>query len=318
MAELRRDGVTGRWVIVSEERAGRPDEYAVSRARLPASAVDCPFCEGREAETTPERFALRSGTQADGPGWRVRVVGNRYPALKNGPVPRGDGLSGDGEHEVVIDTARHVVSLAEMTVPEVRELLGVWRTRLRTLGLDGRLAYASVFKNVGGEAGASIEHSHSQILAAPIVPPAIEAELDHAAGQGGCPGCAAVPDGLVVASGERFVASVPWAARMPYEVRVIPRRHESRFEAAEDAELDELAALLRSLVARVEAAAGKPAYHVVLHTAPLRTGPLARFHWRVEILPRTTGVGGFEWTTGMHINPMRPEESARRLREAAA
>jgi UDPglucose--hexose-1-phosphate uridylyltransferase len=312
MPELRRDEVTGRWVIVSEERAARPDEYAVSRARLPASAVDCPFCEGREGETTPERFAIRkAGSKADGPGWRVRVVGNRYPALMQDPMPAF------GEHEVVVDTPRHVVSLAELTASEVRELLGVWRARLRTLALDGRLAYASVFKNVGGEAGASIEHAHSQILATALVPPAVADELRHAAGRPACPGCEPAPEALVVASTPRFVAAVPWAARMPYEVRLIPRRHDSRFEGAEDAELDDLAGLLREVVGRIERAAGRPAYHVILHTAPLRTGPLERFHWRVEVLPRTTGVGGFEWTTGLHINPMRPEDSARRLREAA-
>ena len=313
MPELRRDSITGRRVIVSEERAGRPDEYAVDRARKPASDVDCPFCEGREGETTPERYALRSGTPPNGPGWRVRVVSNRYPALR--AADRGPSA---GEHEVVVDTPRHVVSLAELTPSEIRELLGVWRARLRSHALDGRLAYASVFKNVGGEAGSSIEHSHCQVLATAIVPPGIVAELAHAGSLPACPGCERPTADLTVASTPRFSAAVPWAARFPYEVRVLPLRHESRFEAAEDAELDELAGLLRDLVARVERVAERPAYHVTLHTAPLRTALHDRWHWRVEILPRTTGYGGFEWTTGLHINPMKPEESARRLREAAA
>jgi UDPglucose--hexose-1-phosphate uridylyltransferase len=323
MPELRRDALTGRWVILSEERAGRPDEYAVRRARGPATAVDCPFCEGRESETTPEVLAVRpAGSRADGPGWLLRVVTNRFPALRPDATGAGaaDGLPGFGAHEVVIETPRHVVSLSEMSQAEARGMLAAWRARLRALALDPGLAVASVFKNVGGEAGASIEHAHSQILALPVVPPSLREELDLARARGSCAGCEAVGarGPRAVAEGPRFVAEVPWAARMPFEVRILPRRHASAFEAAEDGELDELAGLLRDVAGRIERAAGGPAYNVVLQSAPLRTGPLERFHWRVEILPRTTGLGGFEWGTGVHINPTAPEAAARLLREAGA
>lgn len=298
MAELRADPLTGIPVVLAPERADRPDEY-VHRGLGERREVDCPFCPGREDRTPGETYALRDGSR-----WHVRVFPNKYPAQVPG-----------GAHEVVVESPRHENSFASLSDAEAADVFAAYAARMEALGSG---AYPLVFKNVGEAAGASIEHGHSQILATPDVPPLVRAELASSERLGACVLCAELgketAEGVrVVLRTEKVVVYCPWGSRFPFEMRLAPRGHEPRFERS--AVRAEAAAALREALRRLEAAAGRPSYNFAVHTAPAGAAP-GFYHWHVELYPRTTGVGGFEWGTGMHINTLAPEAAARRLRDA--
>jgi len=312
--QLRRDPIVDRWVLIAPERARRPTE--LEEAGHLAHHEACPFCEGHEAETPHEVYALRDAdSSADGPGWRERVVPNRFPAVGR------DADSAYGVHEVLIESPRHEASMAALTAEQVRDVLTVYRHRLAELQKDPRLAYVQVFKNHGAAAGASVEHAHSQILGTALVPREVRAEFDAAAAyqsaHGRCVFCDLVEREIsagerVVHAGEHVVAIVASAGRFPYETWLLPRRHSARYQQIGDAELNELAATMRTVLRRLATAAGDPAYNVILHTAP--AGDASQFHWHWEVLPRTTGIAGYELSTGCYINTVPPEEAAARLR----
>jgi UDPglucose--hexose-1-phosphate uridylyltransferase len=330
--EYRRDPVTGRWVLIAPERAARP--LALSHVK-PHDRRDeerdrCPFCEGREENTPLERFALRNpGSAANGPGWQLRVVPNKFPAVR--PLAdtdrTGGGLlesvPGHGEHELVIPCSRHESNPVCLTDAEFADMLRAYRGRLLALADDPRLAYATVFQNVGAEAGASLAHLHSQILATPFVPDGVSQELEGAKRyierEGGCVFCDLLRH--EIAAGERvvtttanFVALLPFAGRFAYETWVLPRAHESRYEALADDRASELAALLRNVLGRLDAVLAEPAYNYYLHTSPLRVTELPHYHWHLEIIPRTARAAGFEWGSGCFINTVAPERAATELR----
>lgn len=331
MSELRKDPVIGRWVIVAAERGQRPVDYG-RPVRRPQGGF-CPFCEGNEDKTPPEVLAYRpSGSSPDGPGWTVRVVPNRYPALQaDSQVSRhGEGMydrmSGVGAHEVLIESTRHDVPLHGLPVEEIPEVLWACRERASDLSRDPRFRYVMIFKNQGPEAGATLEHSHMQLIATPIVPRRVMEELT-----GGetyfhykdrCVFCDIVAQETTLGQGTRvvvsnphFVTLTPFASRFPFEMWILPLRHGARFEAATAEEMSELAAILKDSLQRLGAALDGPDYNFLVHTAPCRSDDLAHFHWHLEILPKVGHVAGFEWGSGFFINPTSPEEAAKTLRE---
>ncbi|MHC4789741.1 MAG: galactose-1-phosphate uridylyltransferase, partial [Planctomycetota bacterium] len=182
MAELRRDPVSGRWVIIATGRAARPRDYFLSRGRRKGGF--CPFCEGNEDRTPPEIAAIRPlGGEPNTPGWKVRVVPNKFPALGMDwrLESRADGpyhtVQGFGTHEVIVESARHVVSPTELATQDFELVLRMYCERSRALSEDERLAYVLIFKNVGQSAGASLEHSHSQLVAVPVMPKRVQEEM---------------------------------------------------------------------------------------------------------------------------------------------
>jgi UDPglucose--hexose-1-phosphate uridylyltransferase len=312
--QLRRDPIVDRRVLIAPERAARPTE--LEDAGHLARHAACPFCEGHECETPREVHALRPhGMAPNGPGWRVRVVPNRFPAV------RRDSESGYGVHEVVIECPQHESSIAAFTEAQVRDIFAVYRDRLMALRADPRLAYVQVFKNHGAPAGASVEHAHSQILAGTEVPREVQAELNGVTAyhslHGRCVFCDLIErelaaDERVVLAGEHVVAVTAWAGRFAYETWILPRRHAAHYDRLSDAELTDVAAVTRSILRKLNAAAGDPACNIVLHTAPAVADDA--FHWHWEILPRLTGIAGYELATGCYLNPLPPEEAAARLR----
>jgi UDPglucose--hexose-1-phosphate uridylyltransferase len=331
--QFRQDPITGRWVIIAADRSARPQDYTAAPDRR-ANEDACPFCEGQEHQTPAEVLAFRhEHSQPDAPGWRVRVVPNKYPALVQnaikpvnaaapGPSPLCVALPGQGLHEVIVESPRHVVSPTELSVEEVAEGLAAYAARLRTLRGQRQWKYALVFKNVGAAAGASLEHTHSQLLATPFVPTVVQQELEGAEGyyrtHRRCIYCAMIDD--EVAGGTRLVrqtanllAFCPYASRFGYETWIAPRGHQCRFEESTPSLLVELADMLRDVLAAVERAIDPPAYNLVIHTAPFDTNALPHYHWHVEILPSLTTTAGFEWGSGIHINPMPPEDAAKQL-----
>jgi len=339
VTELRRDFLSGRWVLIAPDRSKRPSDYRSARTADPdASRETCPFCSGREKETPPEVAAVRDPESApDSAGWRVRVVPNKFPALirpaePSFPPPEDEkeGLRpGFGVHEVVVDGPEHDREWPDLPENHLRDVLAVFRDRLRAIEKEPSVRYIQVFKNRGGDAGASLRHPHTQILAVPVVPGQVRDEIAaqerYGKSTGACYSCRLLEDEesgprLVHASRE-FVALAPFASRFSYEIHVRPRRHAALFSDVSDEELAPLARMMGDVLRRLQAIAGDPAYHLILRQAPSpRPGdssvlPDSPFvHWRFEILPVFGAVAGFEWGTGFFINPVVPESAAAALR----
>lgn len=328
--ELRKDPIVGRWVIIATERAKRP----VSQKQEPfPESSSCPFCAGNEKETPHEIIAYRSrGSRQDEPGWRVRVVPNKYPALQiEGDLnKRGDGIydrmNGIGAHEVILECPFHETSLANLTEDNIREILWVYRDRLVDLKKDPRLVYGMVFKNVGAAAGASLEHSHSQLIVTPIVPINVWEEMTGAMEfynyRGRCIYCdmiyqEASASKRIVMETPHFIAFCPYASRFPFETWILPKVHNSHFENIQKIEVDDLGTVMKTVLMKLEICLERPAYNYIIHTSPFDTQSLPHYHWHIEVIPRLTRVAGFEWGTGFYINPVPPEQAASMLRDTA-
>ena len=325
MPQLRKDPLHDRWVIIAPERADRPNAL-LREARRHDGKQSCPFCVGNEKMTPPE-LLVRRGTA--GP-WSLRVVPNRYPALRTeivlsragvGPF---DSMAGVGAHEVVIETSDHSKDLGELPSAQVAQVLSAWQERMADLARDLRLRSAVAFKNSGAPAGATLSHAHSQLMALPFVPIELSAEMSaarrHFEAKERCLFCDLVEVELrakerVVLESEGMVVLSPYAARSPFELWLLPRGHSSSFESSSGQELLSAADALRSALRKIDVALDKPAYNLFLHTMPLREPRNDWFHWHLELKPVLTLQAGFEWATGCAINPTPPEEAASFLRQ---
>jgi len=328
--EIRQDPISGQSVIIAPARALRPRDFAEApQAAMPELRRDCPFCEGFERETPGEVLARRNaGTLPDTPGWQVRVVPNKFPALG------GPDASGPGVHEVIVETPRHVAPLTCFADHELATVFEVYAQRLAVLSQDPELAYGLLFKNFGPSAGASLEHAHSQLLALPMVPPLAAAEwsgaLDWHTREGGCYWCQLLDRELaervrVVEESPQFVALTPFASRFAFEVCIVPRRHVAHFHAANPEELGEVASMAKRVIARLERVLEPLAFNYFVHTSPFAKQQNRRdgydlevpshYHWHLEIVPRISNVAGFEWGSGCFINAVPPEVAAAMLRD---
>jgi UDPglucose--hexose-1-phosphate uridylyltransferase len=331
--ELRRDRLDGRWVIFAPERGRRPYEFHPADRVAPSSVGACPFCPGHEGRTPPEIFALRAGhSRADGPGWRVRVVPNKFGALGAGRTfrRRTSGLiefgAGTGVHEVIIDTPEHRREWPDLPITQVRDVLAVWRSRLAALETDAAVRFIQLFKNKGREAGASLSHAHTQVIGMPVVPADVARETARAGQErrktGACPYCRWIASEKalgkrLVAFDSHFIAFAPFASRFPYETRLFPTRHSAAFSGTRDEELASLAKIIRTVLAALRRVACDPPYNIVLRQASVavRKGDARSAHWSLEILPILTHIAGFELGTGMYINHVFPEQAAEDLRK---
>jgi len=339
MPELRRDPIQKRWVIIASERSRRPDDFP--RAEPLRTGGFCPFCEGNESKTPPEITAIRNiRTSRDQPGWEVRVVPNKFPALQiEGALDRkGVGIynrmNGVGAHEVIIETPQHDMNLADAPVDHVKKVLWMCRERLRDLLRDLRFKYILIFKNYGAAAGAALSHPHTQLIATPVTPLTLAEELtsakEHYLDKERCLFCDLIQQELdsgdrIVIAGSQFIAMTPFASRFPFEIFIAPRYHNHSFAETSDDMLDQLALVLKEVLLRIKKCLIDPPYNFVVHTIPnVKARPRRAtywetleldFHWHIELIPRLTQVAGFEWGTGFYINPTAPEEAAKYLRE---
>ncbi|MFH1531864.1 MAG: DUF4931 domain-containing protein [Pseudomonadota bacterium] len=337
MSELRHDPVQRRWVIISTERGRRPLDFQSGGEPDPETTrKSCPFCKGRE-HLTPETISSYGGGGGD---WKVRVMANRFPALRvEGDLDRAavgqfDRMNGIGAHEVVVETPDHDKGLADLPVDHLALVFRAYRDRIIDLRKDTRLRYVLVFKNEGASAGASLTHSHTQIMATPITPRTVSMELaaarEHYQIKERCLFCDIIAQELevgrrVVKVDDDFITHCPYAARFPFEMHLHPRRHAHDFALCDDGLLRRLASHMKRVLRRMNIALGNPGYNFLIHTCPAIEGRVNRlnywstlsgdWHWHIEILPRITSVAGFEWGTGFYINPTAPEEAARFLRE---
>lgn len=311
-------------MIIAPERADRPN--AILRPLDARDGEACPFCPGNERMTPPEVLLHQNG----GPGWSVRVVPNRYPALRTEIQMSREGhgifdsMAGVGAHEVVIETSEHKKSLAELPQAQIESVLTAWQERMADLSRDIRLKAIFAFKNHGAPAGATFTHAHSQLIAVPLVPEGLAAELrgskKHFDAKERCIWCDILSNELrdrerVVLETDGAVALSPWAARSPFETWIFPREHRSSFESATGHDVARVADALRTMLRKIDVALDKPAYNLFLHTMPLREAANDWYHWHLELKPVLTLQAGFEWASGCHINPTPPEEAAAFLRQ---
>lgn len=290
----------------------------------------CPFCPGNESATPPEVLAYRQpNSQPNHPGWSLRVISNKYPALKvEGSLdrqPQGiyDRMNGIGAHEVIIETDKHGEDIVDMSDSRVRDILWAFRERMADLERDMRFKHILVFKNYGDAAGSSLEHSHSQLIATPIVPKRVLEEVEGAKHyfdfKERCIFCdiirQEISDGSrMVKDHDAFITFAPFASRFPFETCVIPKDHQSSFLEMSDDDYMNLAVCLKDTLLRMKLALNNPPYNFILHTRPVSKTYHEHYHWHIEIMPRLTKVAGFERGTGFYINQTSPEEAADFLR----
>jgi UDPglucose--hexose-1-phosphate uridylyltransferase len=316
MADLRKNPITGHWVIVAENRGTRPRE--VSLEPVVRDHGSCPFCEGNEHLTPGEVLAHRPETStADGPGWQVRVIPNKYPAITVGEST--SPASGLFAHEVVIESPRHLTNTTELDDAEFAEVLDVYRERILHFAEMHLQSNVMIFKNNGPAAGATLVHLHSQLVLSSL-PTADQQSRVQSFRTEKCPACEMIADAIannrIVAQSAHYVVLCPHASRFCYEMWLLPREHAAHYSRINRKSLPELASLFRQSLVKLERTVKVPAYNYIVHTAPFDTASADHYHWHIEILPRITTLAGFELGTGCYINPVPPERAATELRQA--
>jgi len=324
LPEIRRDPVTGTWSILAVGRSRRP-------GAMPGQAsgeATCPFCPGNESLTPPEVWADRKESSPDSPGWKVRVVPNLYPAFMPEAGTRGwrrgskVGRPAHGDHEVIVNSPGHDLSLGDMGVEEAGRLINAWLERYRHHAAQPQVKQVQIIINHRREAGASLEHPHTQLFVLPMVTRVIQEELGEARRRPakGCVLCAAAQeareDGRMIYENEGWSAYVPYAARGPFEIRFVLHRHNPDFAASDAGEIEGMADVLTRVLKGLSTLLGNPPYNLWVHTAPCDGKDHGYYHWHVEMVPRIIITAGFELATGMFLNILAPHEAARQLRES--
>jgi UDPglucose--hexose-1-phosphate uridylyltransferase len=330
MSEFRQDSLRRHWVVIAEERAGRPNAYDDASKRDLLGDTACPFCPGNESETPP---AIAVDPKPPEP-WRIRVVNNKYPAV--GRPTAGDPVCpprpavsplqaqpGRGHHEVLIESPDHVLRSSQLDDCQTYAVWRMYQQRLAAIADQGDCVFGRVFQNCGPRAGASIEHLHSQLIALPMVPNDSARELKQLEAwrteHGGCGHIdliqAELDDGSrVIAEEDGLIAFCPYASRLPYEVWVSPITQAASFVDAPHRLLETAGRLLRRLAEQLDYSLQKPDYNYLIQTAPFDRSAEDLYHWRIELFPRLTTAAGFEISSGCYINPVSPEKAADTLR----
>jgi UDPglucose--hexose-1-phosphate uridylyltransferase len=331
MSEFRQNKATKEWVIIAAGRGKRPSDFVkdqVKRPTPPPHRDDCPFCKGNEKMTPPSVYQVPNNDD-----WKIRVIPNKFAALQpDSGITRshaGSFLSakGYGVAEVIVETPEHDKTIATMPLSDVAGVVRAYRQREIEISKDHNINLVTIFRNHGPKAGTSLEHPHSQIIATPIVPPhvrnPIEQSVLHYDKYGSCVYCDILDEERrqkerVVVSTDNFTVICPWAARTPFETRIYPKRHMASFMLIDDDEIEELAWVLKTVLAKMYISLDNPDYNYVVRSAPIGDENVRYFHWYIVIIPKITTPAGFEIGSGIYINSVAPEDSAKFLRETKA
>lgn len=328
MPEIRQNIATKEWVVISTERAKRPEDFKSLKEKkvLPEWSEKCPFCPGNEQMTPYETYVI---TDEYGK-WKIRVIPNKYPAVvQEGTVEfKIEGIkrcvSGVGSAEVVIESPKHNAILPLMPENHIEQIINVYRDRYLAIEKDKRIKMIIIFRNYGEQAGASIEHPHSQIIAIPVVPFHIRYRIEEAMRYydetGECVFCRMLSEELklqerIVVETGHFVSFIPYAALAPFHMWILPRRHTESFGEITDDEISDLAKNLKLTLAKLYYGLDNPDYNFVIRSVPVNEKGKDYYHWYITIMPRLVKTAGFEIGTGMSINSSIPEENAKFLRE---
>lgn len=339
MGELRKDPILGRWVIIASERSKRPGGFIKEKCAPVDDRQTCPFCAGREHMTPPEIYSLRDPkTGPNQPGWRIRVVPNKYPAcgidvpLKKKGYGLHDMMTNFGAHEVIIETPDHDKEFKDRTKEEIADVIKVLQSRVEDLHRDERFRYLLIFKNKGKDAGASLPHPHHQIIGLPITAKRVREELQGAQAyfklKERCIFCDLIEQEKaggerIVYENEGFIGFCPYASRFPFEIWILPKDHSIDFyDNKAKARVIDLADMLKVVLVKYDKVLNDPQYNYILHAAPNRFPRSGYwqtigddYHWHIELFPNLTKLAGFEHGSGFYINPVSPEMAAKYLRE---
>jgi UDPglucose--hexose-1-phosphate uridylyltransferase len=332
MSELRKDPLSGDWIILSPNRAKRPQMLEQKKKpRKPAPKRGCPFEDLKQSHNVP--IAAYPSIKK----WRVAVIPNKYPALiheHNRAVPLRHGLyeakTGGGDHELVI-TRDHSRFFADLKIDEAAKVLEFFQERYRAVAREGCSAYALAFLNYGPSVGASIWHPHYQFLAIPFIPPHVEHSLEGARAyfkkNRRCARCDIIKAEMrekkrIIGENAHAIAFAPYVSKRPFEVSILPKKHFSQFEKTPAVVIRGIAEVAQSVLRSMKRNANDPDLNFYIHGAPLdsaRGKPIdgrkyGYHHWHMEILPYLSYLGGFEFSTGIYINTEDPDEAARILR----
>jgi len=323
VSELRFDLVSKDWVVIATGRARRPDDFKKQKTTEEAPPEsDCPFCH-LETQLEPLLFLPSKDDN-----WEVVVVPNKFPAFSFGDDLRERAvgpyqvMDGVGFHEVLI-FRDHKKSLAEFPPEKVKIVIDAYQERYLELMNEPTVNYVSVFHNHGREAGASIFHPHSQIIALPVLDPDIRRSLDNSLHffktHGKCVHCTMLEWDLeeksrIIFANDLFVAVAPFASRVAFEVRIYPKEHKAYFERIKENEKEKLAEVLQAVLGKIHKGLSGPAYNFFIHTAPCDGKSYDHYHWHLEIMPKTSIWAGFELGTGIQISTIEPEKAAEYLR----
>ncbi|MGA2142108.1 MAG: galactose-1-phosphate uridylyltransferase [Brevinematales bacterium] len=332
MPQLRQNIILKEWVIIATERAKRPEELKenkdISLNIRPPHDENCPFCPGNEEKTGNTAEFYRYGGSQD---WKIRVIPNKFPALSPPENEISHNTSGNfrwmdgvGNHEVVIETPRHDLTMATMDTPDVVNILKTYQKRIKTLYEIPYIESVIPFRNHGTRAGASLVHPHSQIIALPIIPKDIMERMNESIRfheeHRECIFCRVLRSELetgerVVLDTKDYTVFVPYAAFSPFAMWLFPKRHTSSILEVTDEELAEAASVLRQALRKLYFGVNDPDYNFIIRGAPKGYSNSVFFHWYITIVPRLTRTAGFELGSGMFINPSIPEENADYLRK---
>jgi UDPglucose--hexose-1-phosphate uridylyltransferase len=328
MSQFRQNPISKNWVLIAPNRSKRPEQFGQIAASDPeALAIDttCVFCPGNESKNG------EIGRFPDNKNWQLRIIPNKFEALTHTPLASDKNFyvhrAGSGDHEVII-TRKHNEPVALQSIKTVELTFHVFRQRLRELILHEDLAYAHIFHNYGRDAGASIVHPHYQIMSLPIVPPAVHEEITsafhHYRQNGSCIFCDIIEEERkqserIIHETEDFIVFAPYASRSPFEMWVVPKRHSANFEECTDQELNQLAYIMKVLLGQLYTRLNNPPLNFYIHTMPYpHLNNLMHeknaYHWHLTIFPRLVIWAGFEFGTGIPVNPMPPEAAAEFLR----
>ncbi|ABR29953.1 galactose-1-phosphate uridylyltransferase [Thermosipho melanesiensis] len=328
MPEYRKDPVVRRWVIIATERAKRPHDFSVPKEEKQGGF--CPFDYGNEHTTPPEVLAFRpEDTEPNSPGWWVRVVPNKFPAVDpNIEIQKYghgmyDAMAGFGYHEVIVETPDHNSTFALYDDKQAKEVVWAYVKRYKEIEKDERIKYVLIFRNHGALGGASLPHPHSQIIAIPSIPKRVLEEMNGAKDyydyKERCVFCdmisqEKIENRRIIEENEHFIAFAPYASRFQFETWIIPKEHSHNFGLISEEQVETFAKILRNSLYRIYKVLDNPPYNFVIHTSPTYEEGKIYYHWHVEIMPRLTRVAGFEWGSGFYINPVPPEDAAKYLK----
>lgn len=323
---VRVDPIHGWPVCYASRRALRPFDFHQHKPL--ACPENDPFAEGHEDITTPETLAIRPpGSPSNGPGWQVRVIPNKYPALQALAGVGADSASPcQGIHEVIVECPQRETHFTRLEEQQRICVLQAMRQRLEQLSIEPALRHATIFKNHGQAAGASLAHSHSQLIATTFVPPYIRREIDFRRAYRQRTGLDHAQEQLerelrdqtrLVEVSPSLVVYCPEVSRFGLEMRILPRSPELHFHRSSPALITELNGLLTRALRRLERIAGDTGYNLVLHTAPFQEDDLEGFRWHWEIYPRIAGIAGWELGAGGYVNAILPETAAKLLRDVS-
>jgi UDPglucose--hexose-1-phosphate uridylyltransferase len=338
--ELRKDYLLDRWVVIATERSRRPTDFAKQRKEQTAASV-CPMCLGNEHMTPPAVLVyLKSNGEivkdhdTDGlrhKNWLIRCIPNLYPAFSppqaqsdQAQIMKSDNLgSAIGHHEVLVESPNHDEHPADAKLPQLIHVVNAYVDRLRELSAKPYVKYVSIFRNHGIEAGASLSHAHSQIIATPFVPTIVEKEIAASRNWWNqhekCVFCDIIQretkSPRLVLDNERFVVFAPYASVHPMEFWILPKKHDANLLNLTGTETEAFAETLRASLKALKDLVNDPPYNFGFHLA-LNKDAENCYHWHLEVYPRLAIWAGFEKSTGMYINTVTPETAAAELRNA--